>query len=53
MKMFLVVTATQTIESVDKKKAGISMDGIFLRNLRSAYNAFEFSYERNAVDGAC
>lgn len=36
MKMFIGVTATQTMESVAKeKKAGISMDGIFLSKLRS------------------
>lgn len=52
--MFIVATATQTMESVAKeKKAGISMDGIFLSKLRSAYNAFEFSYQRNSMDGAC
>lgn len=54
IKMFIVVTATKTIESIDKEqKAGISMNGCFLTNLRCAYDAFDFSYQRNAMNGTC
>lgn len=50
----MALTATKSIESADKfQKAGISMNGIFLSNLRSAYNAFEFCCQRNAMNSAC
>lgn len=53
MKIFIAVTAIKSTESVDKfEKAGISMKGIFLSSLRSSYDAFEFSSQRNAMNGA-
>lgn len=52
--MFIAVTATKTTESIDKEqKVGISMNGCFLTNLGCAYDAFDFSYQRKAMNGAC
>lgn len=49
----IIVTAIKTVKSVEKEqKAAISMNGIFLSNLRSAYDAFEFSCQKNAINGA-
>lgn len=53
MKMFIGVTATQTMESVAKVKKSCDFHGWKLKQTQKSYNAFEFSYQRNAMDGDC
>lgn len=49
--MFMVFSTTKTIECVDKvQKDEISMCGCLLTNLRSTYDAFDFSYQSSAMN---